>query len=183
MISRSFGTKSGSLESLKWRRRCGASPCARQMRCTDETLMPTALAMAAAVQWVASCGGSVAVSATTRSMIAWPSGATREGRVLSRSRPSTPSSAKRSCQRQTQVFDFASAAHDFDRAEAAGRQKHDLRAPDMFLRSVTISYDRLQAAASGGAERDGNPRAHAPDSHAPNPTGIPKWIQPSDFIH
>ena len=30
----------------------------------------------------------------------------REGRVLSRRRPSRPSSAKRSCQRQTQVFDL-----------------------------------------------------------------------------
>ena len=38
-------------------------------------------------------------------MISWPSGGTREGRVLSRRRPSTPASAKRSCQRQTQVFD------------------------------------------------------------------------------
>ena len=53
--------------------------------------MPVALAMAAAVQWVASCGGSVAVSATTLSIISWPSGLTREGRVLSRNRPSTPS--------------------------------------------------------------------------------------------
>ena len=68
--------------------------------------MPAASAIAAPVQWVASCGGSVAVSATTRSMTSWPSGATRGGRVLSRKRPSTPSSAKRSCQRQTQVFDL-----------------------------------------------------------------------------
>jgi len=68
--------------------------------------MPTAFAMAAAVQCVASCGGSAAVSATTLSITSWPSGATREGRVLSRKRPSTPSSAKRSCQRQTQVFDL-----------------------------------------------------------------------------
>src|SRR4051794_22306806 len=73
---------------------------------TEETLTPTALAIAAPVQWVASCGGSVAVSATTWSMTFWPSGATRGGRVLSRNRPSTPSAAKRSCQRQTQVFDL-----------------------------------------------------------------------------
>ena len=36
-----------------------------------------------------------------------PSGLMREGRVLSRSSPSNPSSIKRSCQRQTQVFDLA----------------------------------------------------------------------------
>ena len=34
----------------------------------------------------------------------------RPGRVLSRSSPSTPASAKRSCQRQTQVFDLAVAS-------------------------------------------------------------------------
>jgi hypothetical protein len=44
--------------------------------------------------------------ATTLSMTSWPSGGTRDGRVLSRSRPSTLSCAKRSCQRQTQALDF-----------------------------------------------------------------------------
>ena len=68
--------------------------------------MPTALAIAAPVQWLASCGGSVAVRATTLSMISWPSGGTRDGRVLSRNSPSIPSCAKRSCQRQMQVFDL-----------------------------------------------------------------------------
>src|SRR5215210_1309766 len=50
--------------------------------------------------------GSVAVRATTLSMTSWPSGLTRGGRVLSRKSPATPASAKRSCQRQTQVFDL-----------------------------------------------------------------------------
>jgi hypothetical protein len=100
------GHEVGVVESLKWRIRCGARPCARQMRCTEETLIPTILATAADVQCFASCGGSVAVRATTLSITSWPSGAMREGRVLSRRRPSTPSSAKRSCQRHTQVFDF-----------------------------------------------------------------------------
>jgi hypothetical protein len=45
-------------------------PMARQMRCTELTLMPVDLAMAAAVQWVASPGGSALVKATTRSMTA-----------------------------------------------------------------------------------------------------------------
>jgi hypothetical protein len=36
------------------------------MRCIEETLMPTALAIMPAVQWVVSPGGSVCVSATTR---------------------------------------------------------------------------------------------------------------------
>ena len=37
------------------------------MRCTELTLMPIALAIMAAVQWVVSPGGSASVSATTRS--------------------------------------------------------------------------------------------------------------------
>src|SRR5215217_5946138 len=53
-MSRSFGTNSGSLESLKRRTRCGAKPCARQMRWAEETLTPAALAIAAPVQCVAS---------------------------------------------------------------------------------------------------------------------------------
>ena len=58
------------------------------MRWTELTLIPTAFAIMAPVQWVASAGGSVRVSATTRSMIVDPSGGMREGRVLSRRRPS-----------------------------------------------------------------------------------------------
>src|ERR1019366_10315121 len=53
-----------------------------------------------------SAGGSLWVSVTTRSVTLGPSGWMREGRVLSRRRPSYPSCMKRSCQRQTQVFDF-----------------------------------------------------------------------------
>jgi hypothetical protein len=67
-------------------------------------------AVAAEVQWVASCGGGVAVSATTRSITSWPSGFTRDGRVLSRKSPATPVFMNRSCQRHTQVFDWPSGA-------------------------------------------------------------------------
>ena len=60
----------------------------RQMRWTELALIPTAFAIIVAVQWVASAGGSVWVSTTTRSAISDPSGGMREGRVLSRKRPS-----------------------------------------------------------------------------------------------
>ena len=105
-MSLSLAANCGSLDSLNWRTRCGCRPWRRQMRCTELTLMPVAVAIMAAVQWVAAAGGSVKVRATTRSATAAPSGAMRERRVLSRSRPSYPSSAKRSCQRHTQVFDL-----------------------------------------------------------------------------
>ncbi len=68
--------------------------------------MPDFSAIMAAVQWVASAGGSVSVKATTRSATWAPSGGMRDGRVLSRRSPSMPVSAKRSCQRQMQVFDL-----------------------------------------------------------------------------
>jgi hypothetical protein len=76
------------------------------MRCTEVTLTPTAFAVAAPVQWVASPGGASIVRATTRSAIEGSSLGTRERRVLSRRRPSKPSAAKRSCQRHTQVLDL-----------------------------------------------------------------------------
>src|SRR5947208_1219540 len=79
-------------------------PCERQMRCTEETLIRTNPAIAAAVQCVVSPGGSLCVSATTRSPMAGGSGGTREGRVLSCNRPSTPVCMNRSCQRHRQVL-------------------------------------------------------------------------------
>ena len=101
-----FGGELRMFDSLNCRTRCGWRPWLRQMRWTELTLMPAVFAIIAPVQWVASPGGSVMVNATTRSTTAPSSGWTREGRVLSRSKPSKPCVAKRSCQRQTQVFDL-----------------------------------------------------------------------------
>ena len=74
------------------------------MRCTE--LMPIAqiVATAAAIQCVTSPGGSLNVSATTRSVTASPSGGMRDGRVLSTSNPSVPASMKRCCHRHMQVL-------------------------------------------------------------------------------
>src|SRR5512147_776461 len=105
-MARSRAANCRSVESLKERTRWGCSLCARQMRCTELMLIAPAAAIAAAVQWVASCGGSVAVSAITRSMIVCSNGGMRDGRVLSRRSPSTPSVMNRSCQRQTLGFDL-----------------------------------------------------------------------------
>jgi hypothetical protein len=56
-------------ERLKVRSRCDCNLWARQMRCTEPSEMPIALAIARPVQWVAWCGGSVQVSATTRVVV------------------------------------------------------------------------------------------------------------------
>ena len=71
-----------------------------------DTLILLAAAIMTAAQCVVSPGASVSVSATTRSITSGFRGAIREGRVLSRNRPAAPAAMKRSCQRQTQVFDL-----------------------------------------------------------------------------
>jgi hypothetical protein len=53
----------------------------------------------------------------------------------------------------------------------------------MLLRDVAVTDDRAQAAAIDGGEGDGDTRAHAPESHGSNRSGIPSWIQSSDLIH
>jgi len=96
-----LAAKLGSHERLKVRSRCGCSLSAWQMRCTEPSEMPTALAIDRPVQWVAWCGGSVQVSAATRAVTSAAIGALPGLRVLSRNRPSTPLSAKRCCHRHT----------------------------------------------------------------------------------
>src|SRR5450830_1891856 len=76
------------VESLNCFTRCGWRPCARQMRWTELALISTTFAIMAEVQWVASAGGSAWVSITTCSVMFDPSGRMRDGRVLSRRRPS-----------------------------------------------------------------------------------------------
>jgi hypothetical protein len=85
------------------------------MRCTELTLMPLTLAIASAVQCVVSPIGSASVRETTFAFTSASSGGIRDGRVLSRSRPATPSIIKRSCHRQTvvllaSIFDFVPLA-------------------------------------------------------------------------
>src|SRR5438270_13389171 len=88
-MSVSLPAKPGSREHLKVRSRCGCNLCARQMRCTEPTEMPMALAIARPVQWVAWCGGAVQVNATTCAVVAAAIGALPGLQVLSRSTPST----------------------------------------------------------------------------------------------
>src|SRR5215213_6010849 len=109
------------------------------MRCTEDRLMPTASAMAAAVQCVASCGGSVAVSATTLSITSCLSGLTREGRGLSRKRPSKDLLGEALLPAPDAGLRLARPAHDLDRADTVRRQQQDLGPPDMLLRAVAVA--------------------------------------------
>lgn len=103
-MSRSLAASCGSLDNLNRRVQCGCKPCLRQMRCTELTLMPCSLAIAGAVQCVVSPGGWAWVAAMTPAGVWAASGGMRDGRVLSRSKPATPSVMKRSCHRQTAVL-------------------------------------------------------------------------------
>jgi len=66
---------------------------------------PVTLAIARLVQCVVSPGGSPSVRSISRAATGPGTGALPGFRVLSRSRPSTPASMKRRCQRQTQGLD------------------------------------------------------------------------------
>jgi hypothetical protein len=113
------------------------------------------------------------VRATTRSATEGTSFGMREGRVLSRRSPSTPSAANRSCQRQTQVLGLAGLAHDRVRADALGAEQHDLRPPNVLLRRVAVFDQSVEPIKVGGRDRNGNAGSHATDSHAPSPPRIP----------
>ena len=172
----SLGTNSGSFESLKRRTRCGARPCAFQMRCTEDDADAGRLGHGGSGPVGRLVRRLGAVRATTRSMTSWPSGATREGRVLSRSSPSTPSSAKRSCQRQTQVFDLPGPPHDLDGAEAARRKQHDLGPPGMLLGALRFAATAFRWRRMAGVTVRDIPvriqQIHMPRPNRNPPTGF-----------
>jgi len=78
---------------------------------------------------------------------------------------------------------LASSPHDLVGAEPFGRKQNDLRPPHMLLGCIAILQQRRQAAPLRRSNRDGNPFAHAPDSHAQAQLGIPLRIQMSGSIH
>src|ERR1700735_633109 len=73
--------------------------------------------------------------------------------------------------------------HDLGRGETGWRPKHDPRAPDMLLRTVSVRSNRLQTSTIGGIQFNEDRCAHQTDSHSHDPRGIPYPTLPSDFIH
>src|SRR5512144_2523138 len=144
-MSRSRAANCRSVDSLKERTRWGCNLCARQIRCTEETLIPVTSAIAAAVQWVAGCGGSLAVSAITRSMNdrLLQRRDTRRPRLVAqkpvhtiRHEPLLPAPDAR--------LRLAAPAHDLRRAETVRGREDDLRPPDVLLRAVPVRNNRFQ---------------------------------------
>ncbi len=93
-MSRTFSTKSGSLESLNVSCRCGCRPKARQMRETAVCDRPASRAMERVLQWVAPAGTLSNVLAITASMRVSSMLRGAPGRGAS-SRPSSRCSTKR----------------------------------------------------------------------------------------
>lgn len=73
--------------------------------------------------------------------------------------------------------------HDRGRAETVGAHQHDPGSPDVLLRRVAISDEHFQPAPVGIAECDGDPCAHAPESHRQTQNGIPIRTLPFRSIH
>jgi hypothetical protein len=67
----------------------------------------------------------------------------------------------------------AGAVHDLGGAAAISGQQHNVRTPNVLLRAVAIPYDRRKSLAVVGCDVDGDPGAHATDSHAARCRGIP----------
>src|SRR3954463_3198069 len=162
-MSRSLAMNSGPRDSLKVLTRCGTSPCAFQIPCTAPRLMPTALAIARPVQWVASPGGASRVNSTTRSTVASDRRGVPGGRVLSRSRPATPSAMNRSCQRQTHGLDLPVRCRIVLVPRSSAVARMISARPTCFLRAAAIGHHRLQAGTLGGRNLDGDPVAHPTD--------------------
>lgn len=132
----------------------------------------SSLRIMSAVQCVVSPGGSARVSATTRSAISGPSGAMREGRVLSRSSPRAFSGEALLPAPHTGLG-LAGPPHDFDRTGAVGAQQHDLGSPDVLLRAVTVFDQGNQTPMVRRRDGERYSCAHTHDSHAGRQKGIP----------
>lgn len=168
---RNLAAKAGAVKSLNCRTRYGCRPCPRQIRCTDETLMDAAWAMAVAVQCVVSPGGSPCVRATTRTATSGPSGGMLAGRVLSRRSQrgllarSAPASAR------PRFWTTPASRRIHVRPEPIGAQQHDLSTPDMLLRRIPVSHEGFEPKAIRGGSVQERLLRIPPDSQDTTQTG------------
>src|ERR1700733_15979012 len=72
---------------------------------------------------------------------------------------------------------LARPAHDLIGTNTVRAQQNDLRTPDMLVRGVAVPSQRLQTAAVGRLESNGNSGSHAPDSHAFSSREIPSGFK------
>jgi hypothetical protein len=95
------------------------------MRCTELTLIPLCFAILAAVQCVASPGGSPSARTTMPSGTSAPNGSIRDRRVLSRNKPSKPSFHETLLPAPDTGLGLAGLTHDRVAARTIGRKQND----------------------------------------------------------
>src|SRR5215813_11017166 len=147
------------------------------MRRTEDGLIPTVLAIAGALQWVASWGDAWLVSATTRST----RNARGPGLVAGQSLDSFMHETLLPA--PDHGFALADSAGDGGGARAVSGQNNDPRAPDVLLRAVAIANDRVQPNPILRSDDDGNSLAHHRHSHKTQPSGTHIWTLLSGDIH
>ena len=64
-----------------------------------------------------------------------------------------------------------------------GRQKHDLRSPNVLLRAVAVSESRFKLVAVGATQLNVGSLVHSSDSHTRVGQRISKRIEMSDLVH
>src|SRR5215471_14911938 len=153
------------------------------MRCAELTETSAALAIMAPVQCVASLGGSCSARADDAfgHVLPQPRDAGGPGFVAQKAVETFLHEALLPA--PDAGVGLAGPAHDLVRDDAVGGEQDDLGPPRVLLRGVAVSDDRLKPPSIGSRNSDGNPRAHASDSHTHETTGIPQGTRTSDFIH
>jgi hypothetical protein len=73
--------------------------------------------------------------------------------------------------------------HDFGSATTIGRQKHNLRSPDVLLRAVAVGHHRLKLPTVSDTQLNVGSLVHSSDSHTRVCQRIPKRIEMSDLVH
>jgi hypothetical protein len=130
--------------------------------------MPTALAIVAAVQWVASPGGGPAVRSIARAIERRLAGGAR----LVAQQTVHAGLYEALLPAPDHRFALASLPHDRGGAQTVCREEDDLGAPDVLLRAVPVGYDRCQSPAINSLDVHHDPFAHSEDSHVHEPSGI-----------
>ena len=108
------------------------------MRCTELRLTPTASAIAPLVQWVASCGGSC--HRRRHDPLGDRGGELRDARGprLIAQKPVHALGGEPFLPAPHAGLGLAGLAHDRVRAEPLAAEQHDLRPPNVLLRSVAV---------------------------------------------
>ena len=152
--SRTFATKSGSVESLKVSTRCGCRPNARQIRCTVALDRPLALAMPRELQCVPSAGRLSNVRVITSSIRSSPILRGAPARGSSRN-PSSRCRAKR-CRHLRTVSGCTSSRSPTRRGLPVSAQASTIRA-----RSASPCAVRRRAASAPNSTRSASLSASA----------------------